>query len=142
MDRISTALAAALVLASTAPVLAQGERGAGPVTFTAEQERAGSVLFNRECVGCHDGSDAPVLTEREVWGHWAGRPAYRLFDFIAHFMPGDRPGILSREQYVLAMAHLLSLNGAVASDVPLMDDVESLRRLILPLAPLPGAPPR
>jgi hypothetical protein len=50
-------------------------------------------------------------------------------------MPADRPGILDEEKYVLAMAHLLRLNGMVPGETPLAVDTESLGRLIAPLAP-------
>ena len=49
------------------------------------------------------------------------------------FMPADRPGILPREKYVLAMAHLLQLNGMVPGETPLTEDAESLGRRISPL---------
>jgi hypothetical protein len=130
--RRAVPLIAAILLASTVEV---GSTPNEPVGFTAEQAAAGSVIFNQQCVGCHDGSDAPVLTNPGVWGHWAGRPAYRLFDFITQFMPADRPGILPRESYVLAMAHLLQLNGMVPGDTPLTEDDDSLGR---PIAPLPA----
>ncbi|MCC6983491.1 MAG: c-type cytochrome [Bauldia sp.] len=129
--RRAVPIIAAVLLASTATV---GSTPGEAVTFTAEQAAAGAVVFNQQCVGCHDGSDAPVLTHPGVWSHWAGRPAYRLYDFITQFMPADRPGILPRENYVLAMAHLLQLNGMAASDNPLSEDVDSLRRQIAPLA--------
>jgi hypothetical protein len=128
--RRAVLLIAAVLLASTVEVRSTPNDRVG---FTAEQAAAGAVIFNQQCVGCHDGSDAPVLTNAGVWSHWAGRPAYRLFDFITQFMPADRPGILPREKYVLAMAHLLQLNGMVPGETPLTEDAESLGRRISPL---------
>ena len=123
-----------LVLVFTLAFTFAGHVAAEPVTFTAAQAAAGEIIFNQQCIGCHDGGDAPLLTDPGTWGNWAGRPAYRLFDFITTFMPNDRPGILPRDRYLLAMAHLLELNGMVASDTPLADDRESMLRLIAPLA--------
>ena len=97
-------------LAASSLLLALAQTGG----FAAQAER-GRALALELCAACHGASLAgrygPPLTGSRFLGHWKGKSAAELRQYIASRMPLGRAGILSENQTLELVAYILQANG-------------------------------
>ena len=97
-------------------------------TFTEEQVALGLQAYQVNCSNaCHQadlsGSGlVPALKDLPFLGVWGNISTSELFDSIKTSMPPTNVGGLSDETYLGIIAFILSANGAVAGDIPLLVD--------------------
>lgn len=118
--------------ANAAPA-AQAPSGASTGVYTAEQAELGGVLFAQRCSGCHaadlSGGFGPRLAP--LGAHWRGMSLGALFRFVSRNMPYDAPGSLATDQYLEAVAFVLSRNGYPAGPSALIDDAAHMDLVLL-----------
>ncbi len=119
--RNSFALFGAFIVSAaltTQPLLADGS---GP--YSAAQATNGQSVYATQCSSCHgaklEGGEGPTLLGDTFLGHWSGKTASDLNDFVSALMPQTSPGSLSSDQYLAVEAFLLQQNGYPAGPQPL-----------------------
>jgi alcohol dehydrogenase (cytochrome c) len=118
--------------------------GGNSPDFTAEQARAGAVVYEQNCAACHgaalQGSVALSLSSLQFLRHWADglHTVGDLFDLIKERMPKQAPGSLTERQYLEVTSFILSKNGYAPSDTPMA--AESMHAIAA--APPPGSQPQ
>ncbi|MGA1742595.1 MAG: PQQ-binding-like beta-propeller repeat protein [Pseudohongiellaceae bacterium] len=96
--------------------------------FTEEQVALGLQSYQLNCSNaCHQadlsgGGPVPALKDLAFLGVWGNISTTELFDSIKTSMPPTNAGGLSDETYLAIIAFILSANGAVAGDTPLLAD--------------------
>jgi alcohol dehydrogenase (cytochrome c) len=120
-------------------VIGDGERP----TFSNQQSRVGSLVYQQYCSSCHSaslaGGQGPAIAGADFMHRWAGgqRTVGDLYALIRGTMPKEAPGSLSEEQYENLVAYLLAQNGFKAGEMALgpqgMDT-----RLLAAAAPSPA----
>ena len=108
---------AGLVLGATFTVAlwashASGQPAAGP--FTSAQAQDGQAAYARNCAGCHDSGEAPLLEGAGFLKNWGKRTTRELYSRVKETMPLSNPGSLTDETVASIVAHLLKNNGAHA----------------------------
>ncbi len=92
--------------------------------YSLEQALRGEALYEKHCDRCHGedlgGDEGPALNSAEFLEDWKGMTAADIFERIRVWMPGDRPGILTREETAALLALILRSNRfpAGALDLP------------------------
>ncbi len=112
-------LAAALAAASQA-----GPRSTADGVYTAAQANEGRTLWATACQSCHGPHQGPPFKNK-----WMGRDLSQLFVYTRNEMPKNDPGTLADEEYALAIAYLLRVNGMPAGAAPLPADSAALQRI-------------
>ncbi len=82
--------------------------------FTAEQAKAGEVVYEANCKTCHD-----MKFYENTLKSWNSQPLVYLWETIMGTMPADNPGSLLFEEYTEVLAYILSENDFPAGDVAL-----------------------
>jgi len=96
--------------------------------FTENQLALGLQAYQQNCSNaCHQadlsgGGPVPALKDLAFLGVWGNISTTELFDSIKTSMPPTNAGGLSDETYLAIIAFILSANGAVAGDTPLLAD--------------------
>lgn len=96
--------------------------------FTEEQVALGLQSYQLNCSNaCHQadlsgGGPVPALKDLAFLGVWGNISTSELFDSIKTSMPPTNAGGLTDETYLAIIAFILSANGAVAGDTPLLAD--------------------
>jgi mono/diheme cytochrome c family protein len=96
--------------------------------YTAAQATRGSDVFAAYCRSCHTPTFHTGATFR---AKWFGKPLAELFGYLRREMPKSEPGSMSDEEYSLALAYLLRMNGMPAGTRPLATDSAALHRIRL-----------
>lgn len=96
--------------------------------YTAAQATKGSDIFAQFCRSCHTPT---VHTGAPFRAKWFGHSVAELFGYIRREMPKNEPGSMSDEEYALALAYLLRMNGMPSGSAPLASDSASLHRIRL-----------
>ena len=82
--------------------------------YSREQALRGEALYEKHCDRCHgedlDGDEGPALNSAEFLEDWKGMTAADIFERIRVWMPGDKPGILTREETAALLALILRSN--------------------------------
>jgi alcohol dehydrogenase (cytochrome c) len=97
-------------------------------TFTETQVAMGLQAYQVNCSNaCHQadlsgGGLVPALKDLPFLGVWGNISTNELFESINTSMPPTNAGGLSDETYLNIIAFILSANGAVAGDMPLLAD--------------------
>ncbi len=104
--------------------------------YTAAQALRGRDVYAGLCQSCHN---VESHTGAPFRNNWAGRPLSDLFNFIVNQMPQNEPGSLTPEEYTLALAYMLRMNGLPAGSRALPSDVAQLDQIRVELpAPRPA----
>lgn len=96
--------------------------------YTAAQATKGSDVFATFCRSCHSPT---VHAGPPFRNKWYGRTLGELFGYMRREMPKNEPGSMSDEEYALALAYLLRINGMPAGNRPLAADSAALQRIRL-----------
>ena len=96
--------------------------------YTAAQATKGSDVFATFCRSCHTPT---VHAGPPFRNKWYGRTLGELFGYMRREMPKNEPGSMSDEEYALALAYLLRINGMPAGSRPLAADSAALQRIRL-----------
>jgi mono/diheme cytochrome c family protein len=94
------------------------------VTYTEAQATQGAAAFRASCMSCHgdrgQGGEGPALVGPQFDANWRGGPAKDLYAYVTEFMPADKPQSLSRDTYIVLVAHILKMNNVPAGEQPLV----------------------
>jgi mono/diheme cytochrome c family protein len=110
-----------------------GRLAAATGDYTQQQVSAGRQVFNRHCAKCHggklQGQAGPPLNGPKFESNlkYSKMSAQQIFTFIKTQMPANAPGSLSKQQYLQALAYILSKNGYPQGSTPLSE--ETLRKV-------------
>lgn len=96
--------------------------------YTAAQATKGADVFATFCRSCHTPA---VHTGAPFRAKWFGRPLDELFGYLRREMPKNEPGSMSDEEYSLALAYILRMNGMPAGAESLAADSAALHRIRL-----------
>ncbi len=129
---IPTSLALSLLLVVHSPVA-----NAQTLTFTQQQVDAGKATYREVCQICHGSSLANGQFGTPLKGSfftdkWKGKSLAELVTFVFEKMPPDNLKSLAPEQYVSAVAYILSRNDIAVSGTPMSTDKNSLGGVMLP----------
>ena len=96
--------------------------------ITEQQVALGLQAYQQNCAnGCHQpdltgGGAVPALRDIGFLGVWGGISTNEFLDTIKTSMPPTNVGGLSDETYLALVSFILSANGAVTGDTPLLAD--------------------
>lgn len=113
-------LVAVVVLVAAQPSL----RSTADGVYTGSQATQGRDLWAAACQSCHGPHQGPPFKNK-----WMGRDLASLFTYTRNEMPKTDPGSLSDEEYAIAIAYLLRVNGMPTGDTPLPADSAALARI-------------
>ena len=117
------------VRAATRPVAhADTVRTTMDGVYTLAQATKGKDLFAMRCQSCHTPSQHSGPPFRNKW---FGRSLGELYAYIRREMPKNEPRSLTDQEYTLALAFLLRMNGMPTGQVPLAADSTALQRIRL-----------
>jgi mono/diheme cytochrome c family protein len=94
--------------------------------YTVAQATQGRDLFAMACQSCHTPN---VHAGPPFRSKWFGRSLGDLFEYLQESMPKADPGSLSDEEYLLAIAYLMRINGMPTGSTPLAADLKVLHRI-------------
>ena len=128
--RLATAAAALLLAAAIgAHVTAAPQKTTKDKVFTKEQAARGADLYVKTCERCHDPAKVPAGKKpgpptigAKFIENWQDKTVGELYSAIFNTMPGDGVVILTADQTLDLVAHLLQANGFPAGDTPLKND--------------------
>jgi mono/diheme cytochrome c family protein len=95
--------------------------------YTEEQAERGEALYTDVCLECHKPREFARGSYLEE--NWVGRTLVDLYWFLRDNMPEDAPGFLRPEEYVDAIAYILSSNRLPPGDSALTTDETRLARI-------------
>lgn len=114
--------------AERAPVTVDSERTTMDGVYTLAQANRGRDLFAMRCQSCH----TPMQhTGPPFRNKWFGKTLGELYTYIRREMPKNEPRSLSDQEYALALAFLLRMNGMPTGQVPLAADSAELQSIRL-----------
>jgi mono/diheme cytochrome c family protein len=96
--------------------------------YTTTQANRGADIFAEQCRSCHTPTvhSGPPFRKK-----WFGHTVAELFAYLRREMPKNEPGSLSDDDYAMALAYLLRINGMPAGSRPLAADSTALHRIRL-----------
>jgi quinoprotein glucose dehydrogenase len=113
---------------------AQAPASVNAGVYTAEQAKAGSAIYAKECAACHGdtlaGQDPiPGLEGADFIARW--KNVGELFEKTSTTMPALAPGSLSGDQVADVIAHILSVNKYPAGSAKLPSTPEALTAITI-----------
>ena len=110
--------------------------------FTEAQAARGRLAYSGGCGFCHgrrlngapddpDMRSTPPLARARFLREWDGRSLATLYEYTRLTMPEDNPGSLTDQEFVDAIAYMLSVGGMPAGDEELLPDSQSLARIVI-----------
>jgi len=109
--------------------------------YTKEQDARGKKVHSGACARCHglrlngagepDMPPAPAIARATFLHKWAGQTLTALFDYVRTKMPPDNPGMLSDQDYIDAVAHILATSNIPAGDKELPPDPATLSTIVI-----------
>ncbi len=127
MTPTGRALALSALLLSTGLVAAQPSmRSTLDGVYTNAQATEGREVFSMACQNCHTPTAHAGPPFRNKW---FGRSLGELFEYLQATMPKNDPGGLSEEEYLVALAYLMKINGMPAGSTPLAADAKVLHSI-------------
>ncbi|MGH7581682.1 MAG: c-type cytochrome [Gemmatimonadales bacterium] len=102
--------------------------------YSDSQAVVGERVYRDECSRCHLIADQ---NGPDFQANWSGRTVRELFDYLRSTMPDDDPGALTDDQYLVATAYILKLNGMPSGPAPLSSDTTALNGVKIGTASAP-----
>jgi mono/diheme cytochrome c family protein len=109
--------------------------------FNAEQVGRGKGVYDSVCARCHglrangagdpEMPPAPAVARSSFLAKWDGQSVAALFEYVRNLMPTDNPASLSDQQYIDAVAYMLSLSTIPAGAGELSPDVAGLEGIFI-----------
>jgi len=137
---VTTAAVLALAAAIGARATAAPQKTTKDKVFTKEQAARGADLYAKSCERCHDPAKvapgkkpAPPTIGAKFIENWQDKTVGELYGTIFNTMPGDGVLILTADQTLDLVAHMLQANGFPAGDMPLKNDVAMKALVIAPI---------
>jgi mono/diheme cytochrome c family protein len=134
-------IAGIYILALILTAAGTGRLAAATGDYTQDQAAAGQQVFTQYCAKCHGaqlaGQAGPPLAGPKFAANlrYSKMSAQQMFTFIKTQMPADKPASLSTQQYLRALAYILSKNGYPAGSTPLSEKTLGQVKLL----PYPGS---
>jgi cytochrome c len=143
---ISLMIGAALACAAAVA----GAQAVKPVSvwsgvYTAAQNKRGEEIHADVCAMCHgprlngagqsEMPPSPAIAGATFLRKWTGRNVAALLVYVRHTMPPDSPGILTDQQSVDAIAHMLAVSGMPAGNRELPPDPNALANIVIGAQP-------
>lgn len=112
---------------------AQATRSVRDGVYTDRQADRGLALYHEHCDRCHgddmEGDEAPELAGPEFLADWRGLTLGDVYERIRVAMPGDHPGLLTREQCADVLALILRANHFPPGQRELDGDARALKQI-------------
>ena len=107
------------------------------ITFSSDQVEQGNSIYVENCQICHgtnldNGQFATPIKGFFFEMKWGGKTLGELARFTWEEMPEGNGKYLRMEEYIAAVAFILSKNGIEAGDTPMSEDLDSLDAIMLP----------
>ena len=109
---------------------ADGARSIQAGVYTVEQARRGEQVYRDVCSTCH----LPDWFSQSFLQSWSGNTAAALFELIRTTRPEDRPGALTRQQYVDVLAYIFELNGVPPGEEEMPSRKRALEAILIEMA--------
>jgi len=115
---------------------AQATRTVRDGVFTDAQAGRGQAIYQKQCASCHgdklEGAQGPPLGGDLFLGNWSPQPLSELAKKIRNTMPADGPGVLTAQQSVDLVAHILKAGAFPAGRTELASDEAVLSKITWP----------
>lgn len=105
--------------------------------FTREQVRRGKNLYETKCASCHgielvaDEPEAGDLTGITYRLNWHGKTIADRLEVIRTTMPPGSPMMLTDQEYLAIVVHILHFNGYAVGDEELTPDRKRLEQIVI-----------
>ncbi|HTX16362.1 MAG TPA: cytochrome c [Candidatus Baltobacteraceae bacterium] len=104
--------------------------------YTDAQAKQGKDVYSQNCASCHlddlSGSgQALPLAGDSFMQSWEGQTVDDLFEVIHDTMPQDKPGTLTPDQVVNAIAYILQFNKFPSGQTALPSDPAALKAILI-----------
>ncbi len=138
---VGAALAAAMATMAvlTEPAAAQVSIWSG--VYTEAQNKRGQALYAGACSQCHgprlngaaqsDQPPSPAIARAGFLRKWDGKTVAELFAYVREQMPTDRPGTLTDQDAIDAIAHMFAVSEIPAGDKDLPTDKKVLEGIVI-----------
>jgi cytochrome c5 len=110
--------------------------------YSKEQAERGATLYTKQCERCHDPAKVPEGKKPgpptigpKFLDTWQDRTLGELFSTIFTTMPSDGATVLSVDETLDAVAHLLKANGFPEGTTPLKND-EAMKAIVIVKSPV------
>ena len=144
-------MGAAMTLTISATQAQQGAGSGGPKVsvwsgvYTTAQSKRGEELHASACAQCHgprlngagqpDQPPSPAIARAAFLRKWDGKTVAELVTYVRETMPTDRPGTLTDQQSIDAIAHMFAVSEIPAGDKELPPDPKVLEGIVVGVQP-------
>jgi mono/diheme cytochrome c family protein len=109
--------------------------------YTKAQSTRGQELYSGACAQCHglklngaaqpDQPPSPAIARAGFLRKWDGKTVGELFTYVREMMPTDRPGTLTDQQSIDAIAYMFAVSDIPAGDKELPADAKALEGIVI-----------
>jgi mono/diheme cytochrome c family protein len=105
--------------------------------FTGQQVTRGKALYDTKCASCHgmelvaDEPEAGDLTGITYRLNWHGKTVADRLEVIRTTMPPGSPMMLTEQEYLDIVVHILHFNGYAVGDRELTPDRNRLEQIVI-----------
>jgi mono/diheme cytochrome c family protein len=113
--------------------------------YNEAQSKRGQELYSGACSHCHgprlngaaqsDQPPSPAIARAGFLRKWDGRTVAELFIYVRDQMPPDRPGTISEQEAIDAVAHMFAVSEIPAGDKELPTDPRALAGFVIKQQP-------
>jgi cytochrome c len=141
LSTVAAALAMAVPITAilSEPAAAQVSIWSG--VYTEAQNKRGQELHSGACAQCHgprlngaaqsDQPPSPAIARAGFLRKWDGKTVAELFTYVREMMPTDRPGTLTDQDAIDAIAHMFAVSEIPAGDKELPTDKKALEGIVI-----------
>jgi mono/diheme cytochrome c family protein len=109
--------------------------------YTQEQDARGKKVHSSACARCHglrlngagepDMPASPAIARASFLNQWNEQTLAALFEYVRTTMPTDNPGMLTDQEYIDSVAHMLAVSNMPPGSTELPPDIETLAGIVL-----------